>query len=116
MKRIAISVVAVFAVLSAVDVRAAALSPSTPFTVPGAVLSGLASPSFAASLAWAGEDETFSKVDLRLLNASDEDARIIVPHPAPEPPAVILAGMAVSGVFCGRSLLRRKRSATEGTA
>jgi len=27
---------------------------------------------------------------------------------APEPPAIVLAGMALGGVLCGRSLLRRK--------
>jgi len=28
---------------------------------------------------------------------------------APEPPAIVLAGMALGGVLCGRSLLKKKQ-------
>nr|MCS5616559.1 hypothetical protein [Pirellulales bacterium] len=31
---------------------------------------------------------------------------------APEPPALVLAGMAFGGVLCGRSLLMRRRKGT----
>jgi hypothetical protein len=32
---------------------------------------------------------------------------------APEPPAIVLAGMALGGVLCGRSLLKKKKAVTE---
>jgi hypothetical protein len=70
------------------------------------------------SLAWSGEDETFSatKNPLGTPRAVLEDAnlRLMTGLPAPEPPALVLAGMAFGGVLCGRSLLkRRKRQAGE---
>lgn len=69
-----------------------------------------------ASLAWAGEDETFADsfglVGKRKAFVSyDEsvvDTKLITGIAAPEPPALVLAGMAFGGVLCGRSLLRRK--------
>lgn len=72
------------------------------------------------SLAWSGEDETFSAVKNPLgklqvvLEDADLDLRLMTGLPAPEPPALVLAGMAFGGVLCGRSLLkRRKRQAGE---
>ena len=72
------------------------------------------------SLAWCGEDETFSAVKDPLgklkvvLEDADLDLRLMTGRPAPEPPALVLAGMAFGGVLCGRSLLkRRKRQAGE---
>ena len=77
-----------------------------------------------ASFAWAGEDETYSGA-LTLLGkprqavAYDEsvvDAELLTGLPAPEPPALVLAGMAFGGVLCGRSLLMRRRKAAGGAA
>lgn len=72
------------------------------------------------SLAWCGEDETFSATKNPLgavqvvLEDADLDLRLMTGLPAPEPPALVLAGMAFGGVLCGRSLLkRRKRQAGE---
>lgn len=69
-----------------------------------------------ASLAWSGEDETLTLAEDMLGNArqiaqSDDDVNIeiVTALPAPEPPALVLAGMAFGGVLCGRSLLGRRR-------
>lgn len=69
-----------------------------------------------ATLAWSGEDETLVVAEDLLGNArqiahSDEDVNIeiVTALPAPEPPALVLAGMAFGGVLCGRSLLMRRR-------
>jgi len=72
-----------------------------------------------ASFAWAGEDETFGaqtdvlgRAGLVTVDDRDLDVRSLTGLPAPEPPALVLAGMAFGGVLFGRSLLgRRKRSA-----
>lgn len=77
-----------------------------------------------ASFAWAGEDETFS-VNADLLGKAknavifDDEAYInpelLTGLPAPEPPALVLAGMAFGGVLCGRSfLMRRRKTGVEG--
>ena len=70
----------------------------------------------AATLAWSGEDETLVVAEDMLGNPrqiaqSDEDVNIeiVTALPAPEPPALVLAGMAFGGVLCGRSLLMRRR-------
>lgn len=71
----------------------------------------------AASFAWAGEDETYATTSTLLGPAKqivsyDEeviDPELITGLPAPEPPALVLAGMAFGGVLCGRSLLIRRR-------
>jgi hypothetical protein len=72
-----------------------------------------------ASLAWAGEDETFIKATAEVIGRPsgvivddiDLDVQSLAGLPAPEPPALVLAGMAFGGVLFGRSLLaRRKRS------
>ena len=73
------------------------------------------------SLAWAGEDETFfaSRSVLGSLPqavAFDEnavDVALLTALAAPEPPALVLAGMAFGGVLCGRSLLMRRRARSE---
>lgn len=69
-----------------------------------------------ATMAWSGEDETLVVVEDLLGNArqiahSDEgvNVEIVTALPAPEPPALVLAGMAFGGVLCGRSLLGRRR-------
>lgn len=73
-----------------------------------------------ASLAWAGEDETFTGATADVIGRPfgvivddiDLDVQSLAGLPAPEPPALVLAGMAFGGVLFGRSLLsRRKRSA-----
>ena len=79
-----------------------------------------ATASTCGSLAWSGEDETFSAMKNPLgtprvvLEDADLDLSLMTGLPAPEPPALVLAGMAFGGVLCGRSLLkRRKRQAGE---
>lgn len=86
------------------------------------VLNGMSWESFAsatpaASLAWAGEDETYAAA-ISLLGSPrqavthDEDVvdpELLTGLPAPEPPAIVLAGLAFGGVLCGRSLLARRR-------
>ncbi|MCE9630436.1 MAG: hypothetical protein K8S94_06930 [Planctomycetia bacterium] len=78
------------------------------------ILGGL-STAFAAtsagSLAWAGENETF--VDLSMASNqfqgdSEVNVQLVTGLAAPEPPAIVLAGMAIGGVFCGRSMLRKR--------
>ena len=73
-----------------------------------------------ASFAWAGENETFT--DNSNLTGTLKQAVTIEEGPinvelltgvaAPEPPALVLAGMAFGGVLCGRSLLMRRRKGT----
>lgn len=67
------------------------------------------------SLAWAGENETLADVELTPLATSADDVNIemVTALAAPEPPAIVLAGMALGGVLCGRSLLRKKKAVTE---
>ena len=69
-----------------------------------------------AALAWSGEDETLVVAEdmlgkSRQIVDSDEhvNIEIVTALPAPEPPALVLAGMAFGGVLCGRSLLVRRR-------
>jgi len=73
-----------------------------------------------ASLAWAGVDETCSGTIAAvtgrpvgvMVDDIDLDVQSLAGVPAPEPPALVLAGMAFGGVLFGRSLLaRRRRSA-----
>lgn len=67
------------------------------------------------SLAWAGENETLADVELSPLATAADDVNIemVTALAAPEPPAIVLAGMALGGVLCGRSLLKKKKAATE---
>jgi len=73
--------------------------------------------SAVASFAWAGENESFAdSYDLvgkplqgALIEDGPIDTRLLTGLPAPEPPALVLAGMAFGGVLCGRSLLTRRR-------
>jgi hypothetical protein len=77
----------------------------------------------AASFAWAGEDETYASTATLLgqpkqIVSYDEEAidpELLTGIPAPEPPALVLAGMAFGGVLCGRSLLIRRRKVTTET-
>ncbi|MGI9178867.1 MAG: hypothetical protein ACR2IT_13550 [Pirellulales bacterium] len=73
-------------------------------------------PATIASLAWAGENETFSSIDLGDAGLASQDeievnVQLITGIAAPEPPAIVLAGMAIGGMLCGRSLLRKRRPA-----
>jgi hypothetical protein len=73
------------------------------------------------SLAWSGEDETFTASPTllgppRSAVEFDEhaiDVALLTGLPAPEPPALVLAGMAFGGVLCGRTLLMRRRARNE---
>jgi len=65
------------------------------------------------SFAWAGENETLADVQLTPLAADDVNIEMVTALAAPEPPAIVLAGMALGGVLCGRSLLRKKKAVTE---
>jgi hypothetical protein len=71
-----------------------------------------------SSFAWAGEDESFSGSGLLgsawngvELDESAADPALMTGIAAPEPPALVLAGLAFGGVFCGRSLVMRRRKA-----
>jgi len=78
--------------------------------------------SFAAagqpvSLAWSGEDESLVKSEdllglpkqIAMSDEEDVNIEIVTALPAPEPPALVLAGTAFGGVLCGRSLMSRRR-------
>ena len=73
------------------------------------------------SMVWAGEDETLNEARTvlgapRLAVEFDEhaiDVALLTGLPAPEPPALVLAGMAFGGVLCGRTLLMRRRARNE---
>jgi hypothetical protein len=66
-----------------------------------------------SSFAWAGEDENLlsSRLGRTAVTVADADldSRMLTGLAAPEPPALVLAGMAFGGVICGRSLLARRR-------
>lgn len=62
-----------------------------------------------ASFSWAGEIETYESVSLpdsRVVSNNDIplNADFITAIPAPEPPAIVLAGIALGGAICRRSL------------
>lgn len=63
------------------------------------------------SLAWAGENETLADTQLVPVATSADGVNIemVTALAAPEPPAIVLAGMALGGVLCGRSLLKKKQ-------
>ena len=69
------------------------------------------------SLAWAGENEstsilTFAPVDFP---EGEVNVRLMTALAAPEPPAIVLAGMALGGLICGRSILSKRRKSTKET-
>lgn len=71
-----------------------------------------------ASLAWSGENETFSTVAMGPVDQLPEgeiDIKLMTGLAAPEPPAIVLAGMALGGLICGRSFLQKRRKATKET-
>ena len=77
----------------------------------------------SGSLAWAGEDETLtgsatgSGVSQFMVEFDEReiDVALLTGLPAPEPPALVLAGMAFGGVLCCRSLLMRRRAKAESS-
>ncbi|MEI6505226.1 MAG: hypothetical protein WCO90_05015 [Planctomycetota bacterium] len=75
-------------------------------------------PGFGGSLAWAGENETFVGFSELKVDSDDDmstDIDLVTGIAAPEPPALVLAGMAIGGVFCGRSMLRKRQSTAATT-
>lgn len=69
-----------------------------------------------ATFAWAGEDETLAGFAAPAVAAVDTDRNIqlMTGLAAPEPPAIVLAGMALGGMVCGRSILRKRRAKAAG--
>jgi hypothetical protein len=71
-----------------------------------------------ASLAWAGENETFATTAISpvdQLPEGDVNLKLMTGLAAPEPPAIVLAGMALGGLICGRSFLQKRRKSTKET-
>ncbi len=70
----------------------------------------------AGSLAWAGENETFTALTYTadMVEPADVavDTKLVTGLAAPEPPAIVLAGMALGSVICGRSLFKGRRKAS----
>jgi len=112
MHLISIALVAAASAIFAAGATPAAASQIAPGMSTDSILTGIADLVVSGgSLAWAGEDETFASVDPGLLDTNGDD--LLAAHAAPEPPAIVLAGMAIGGVFCGRSLLRKKKVARD---
>jgi hypothetical protein len=68
------------------------------------------------SLAWSGEREDISLFQFSVATQSgdppdgqDVDPKLITGIAAPEPPAAVMAGLAIAGAFCGRSMFIRRR-------
>ena len=80
------------------------------------LIAGVSGDQPSASLAWAGENESATMLAMGgampELTETDCDIEFVTGIAAPEPPAIVLAGMALGGVICGRSLLRKRRKAT----
>jgi hypothetical protein len=65
-----------------------------------------------ASLAWSGEDETWSAEalpEVKVPAVHEVDVEFVTALAAPEPPAMMLAGLALGGMLCGRSAIRGRR-------
>jgi hypothetical protein len=72
----------------------------------------------SGSLAWAGENEstsilTFAPVEQ--ITEGEVNVELMTALAAPEPPAIVLAGMALGGLICGRSILSKRRKSTKET-
>ena len=70
------------------------------------------------SLAWAGENESFSTLAFAPIDQMPQgevDVKLMTGLAAPEPPAIVLAGMALGGLICGRSFLQKRRKTTKET-
>lgn len=71
-----------------------------------------------ASLAWAGENECFATLAIAPVDQLPEgevNVKLMTALAAPEPPAIVLAGMALGGLICGRSILQKRRKAAKET-
>jgi hypothetical protein len=82
------------------------------------VVLGVVDISPKASLAWAGENECFATLAVApvdQLAEGDIDVKLMTALAAPEPPAIVLAGMALGGLICGRSILQKRRKAVKET-
>jgi len=79
-----------------------------------------------ASFAWAGEDESGSGSAFTaivplpgtafLTDIDDVDLQLVTGLAAPEPPAIVLAGIALGSLACGRSLFRKRGRRAADTA
>ena len=49
------------------------------------------------------------------LPEGDVNLKLMTGLAAPEPPAIVLAGMALGGLICGRSFLQKRRKSTKET-
>jgi len=111
------------ALLSLTSLAIAIFSASAPAATPDSLLADTSWEAFAGqpalgSFAWAGEDEIpfDSKLALTALTIVECDSRSLTGLAAPEPPALVLAGLAFGGVLCGRSLLARRRQVDAAAA
>lgn len=85
---------------------------------PGSILvAGVDAGRPMGSLAWAGEAEALAVLAVAPSEISerDLDVKLVTALAAPEPPAIVLAGMALGGVICGRSILRKRNKSTKET-
>jgi len=107
-------------IMSMLTIALAIISASAPagtseFSPAGSGWEGFADSAPRGSLAWAGEDESSAVAMLlsvgEVPGGAEDDVRTLTPLPAPEPPAIVLAGFALGGVFCCRSLLGKSRRA-----
>jgi hypothetical protein len=101
------------ALLSLMSLALAIFSASAPAATPDSLLAdtgweAFVGPAALGSFAWAGEDETFS-VTKAVVADAELNVQSLTGLAAPEPPALVLAGIAFGGVLCGRSLLARRR-------
>ena len=72
----------------------------------------------AGSLAWAGENESTSILKfapVEQITEGEVNVKLMTALAAPEPPAIVLAGMALGGLICGRSILSKRRKTTKET-
>lgn len=113
------------ALLSLMSLAMAIFSASAPAATPDSLLAHTSWEAFAGqsalgSFAWAGEDENLLHVkpgSAVTIADADLNPKSLTGLAAPEPPALVLAGMAFGGVLCGRSLLaRRRRQASDARA
>jgi hypothetical protein len=115
-RRFTMQTLATTALLSLLGLSMAIFSASAPAAAPDSLLVDTRWEAFAGqpalgSFAWAGEDETLlnSKLVRTVVTDADFDARTLTGLAAPEPPALVLAGVAFGGVLCCRSMLARRR-------
>lgn len=113
MQLITIGLVSAAAALLSLGANAEAATPATGSILVAGIDAGLPT----GSLAWAGENEAFASLTVAPAEVAerDVDVQLITALAAPEPPAIVLAGMALGGVICGRSILRKRNKSTKET-